>query len=148
MPGAAVTRKEFTDALRNVDMKIGTNSKAIQVVDERGRSLAAAQGRMAADLRKEMVDRKKAIMGVRKDLQSTRETGILLSLLPSLGVGGNNIGILAPLLLLGNDVSGEPPSSGTSGGILGGLGGGGGGLGGIVPLLLISELLKDRTAGR
>jgi hypothetical protein len=133
MQGRPVTRKELADALRIVDTKIGTNSKAIQMVDGRGRALAAAQGRMAADLRKETATRTRAIVGVRKDLQSTREIAGIAPLLGNL-VGNPEIGAILPLLLLSQDVSAEPPSAGTSGGIFGG---GGGGLGGILPLVLL-----------
>lgn len=84
--------------------------------------------------------RTKAIVGVRKDLQATREIAGIAPLLSTL-VPGPIAGIL-PLLLLSQDVSAEPPSGGTSGGIFGG---GGGGLGGILPIVLLAGALGPQA---
>lgn len=129
----SVTQAQLQAALARVSQQINTNSKAIKLVDGRARTVSAEQARVTAGLRKEMADRKKAILDVRKDLQSTREVTAILPLLSTLG-GGSGIAAFAPLLLLGNDVSSDTPS--TSSGPLGGLGGGG--LTGIIALLAIT----------
>jgi hypothetical protein len=129
----AVTQAQLKAVLARVSQQINTNSKAIKVVDGRVRSVSSEQARVTAGLRKELADRKKAILDVRKDLQSTREITAILPLLTTLG-GGSGIAAFAPLLLLGNDVSSDTPNAG--GGLLGGLGGGG--LTGIIALLAIT----------
>ena len=130
---SVVTQAQLQLALAKVSQQINTNSKAIKIVDGRVRSVSAEQSRVSAGLRKELADRKKAILDVRKDLQSTREITALIPLLTTLG-GGSGIATFAPLLLLGNDVSSDTP--GTSGGLLGGIGGGG--ITGIIALLAIT----------
>src|SRR5262249_41210994 len=113
---------------------------AIKMVDGRVRNVSAEQNRMGTALRKEMADRRKEVVGVRKDLQSTREITALLPLLTTLG-GGSQIAAFAPLLLLGNDVSAIPAdgtSSSSSSGLLGG------GTTGIIALLAIAGALTPK----
>jgi hypothetical protein len=143
---ATVTQAQLQTALARVSQQINVNSTAIKTVDGRTRAVAAEQTRLGSGLKKEFADRKRDILAVRKDLQATREASVLLPLLGSLGGAGSAIGALAPLLLLGNDVSADPNAPGAaaanSGGLLGGLGGGGTGL---IALLALSGALAPRT---
>jgi hypothetical protein len=134
-----VTQAQLQAALARVSQQINLNSTAIKTVDGRTRGLAVEQAKFAAGLKKEFGDRKKDILAVRKDLQATREAGVLLPILGLLAPG-SPIAAFAPLLLLGNDVSADPLAPGAvpaSGGLLGGLGGGGGSTG-LIALLALS----------
>ena len=134
-----VTQAQLQAALARVSQQINVNSTAIKTVDGRTRGLAVEQAKFGAGLKKEFADRKKDILAVRKDLQATREAGVLLPILGLLAPG-SPIAAFAPLLLLGNDVSADPLAPGAvpaSGGLLGGLGGGGGSTG-LIALLALS----------
>ena len=147
-PGGPVTQQQLKTALGMVARQIKATGDAVKVVDARVRRVADEQGRLSVALRKENADRKKEILCVRKDLQSTRETSAILPLLTSFA-GDSPIAALAPLFLLGGDVTTEG-SCGT-----GGLGASGSGLGGLMnggltmPLLLLafSGALGGSTTG-
>ena len=143
MAGSAVTQAQLKEVVDRFNTALTTNGKAITQVDGRTRALDGG-------LRREMADRKKEISAVRRDLQSTREVGAIIPLL-NLLAPGNTLVALAPMLLLGNDVSAsatgsDSASSTASSGLLGslGLGGGAGGSGimGIAMLAVLSGALK------
>lgn len=135
--GGAVSQQQLKTALGLVARQIKATGDAVKVVDVRVRRVGDEQARLTAALRKENADRKKEILCVRKDLQSTRETSAILPLLTSFA-GDSPIAALAPLFLLGGDVTTE----GSCG--AGGTGGMGSGLGGLMsggltmPLLLLA----------
>lgn len=139
-----VTQAQLQSALARVSQQINTNAKAIKLIDGRVRSVAAEQTRVSAGLRRETADRKGAILCVRKDLQGTRETGAIAPILSSVA-GGGILGTLAPILLLGGDVTSEGSCGGsTTGGATNPLGSlGGGGL--ALPLLLLAASGALRT---
>ena len=141
--GSAGTQAQLKEVVDRFNTALTTNGKAITQVDGRTRALDGG-------LRREMADRKKEITAVRRDLQSTREVGAIMPLL-NLLAPGNTLVALAPMLLLGNDVSasttGSDSASATANsGLLGslGLGGGAGGSGimGIAMLAVLSGALK------
>jgi hypothetical protein len=134
---STVTQAQLQAALARVSAQINVNSTAIKTVDGRTRAIAAEQARFTSGMKKEYSDRKKDILAVRKDLQATREAGVLVPILGQLAPN-SPIAAFAPLLLLGNDVSADPLAPGAvpaSGGLLGGLGGGSTGL---IALLALS----------
>ena len=133
-----VSQSQFRVALARVSQEQNKDRQAIKVVDGRVRGVAAEQGRLSAAMRKEADVRAKAILNVRRDLQSTREVAAMAPLLGNLGVGGQ-LGAVLPLLLLSQDVSQEQTASSSSGGLFGT---GGGGLGGILPLVLVLGALN------
>ncbi|MGZ3183107.1 MAG: hypothetical protein ACXU8N_11765 [Telluria sp.] len=110
--GNAVTQAQLQQALARVSQQINAGTSAIKAVDTRVRNTAAEVERTGIALRKEVAERKKELLSVRKDLQSTREMSALLPLLTTLG--GGSMATFAPLLLLGNDVSGSSDSSSSS----------------------------------
>lgn len=133
-----VTQAQLQAALARVSQQISTNSSAIKAIDTRVRSATAEAERAGIAARKEGADRKKEILAVRKDLQSTREMAAMLPLLTSLG-GGGAMATFAPLLLLGNDVSGSDNANSNS--ALGGLGG----TTGLIMLMALSGGLGSKT---
>jgi len=142
-PAAAaqvVTQPQLRAALQRVSQQINTNAKAIKVVDGRIRNVASEQGRLHTAVRKEIADRKLSMTAVRKDLQATREAAVFIPVLQQLS-GNSAIGAVAPLLLLGNDVTQEPTAAGassSSGGFLGLGGGGGSSLTGLIALVALT----------
>jgi hypothetical protein len=132
--GNFVTQPQLQAALARVTQQLNANGAAIKAVDTRVRGVATETERTGIALRKESAERKKEILGVRKDLQSTREIAALLPLLTTLG--GGPIATFAPLLLLGNDVSGTD-TAGSNSGALGGLGGLGGTTG-LIALMAVA----------
>ncbi len=144
--GSAVTQTQLKEVIDRFNVALATNGKAITQVDGRTRSLVGEQQRLDSGLRREVADRKKEITAVRRDLQSTREVSAILPLLNTLAPGNTLINF-APLLLLGNDVSGSDASGANngSGGLLGGLGGLGGMGGnsmGLIALVALSGAFK------
>lgn len=121
--GQYITREQLKSVTDKVAAAFKVTNAAVGKLDARTQRLAREQSRLEAGLRKELSERKKEICAVRKDLQSTREVSAILPVLTNLG-GKSNTGLatLAPLLLLGNDVSCEGAQNSNSG-ILGGLGG-------------------------
>ncbi len=138
LAGSPVTQAQLKEVTERINAALKTNGQAITQVDGRTRALAGEQQRLGDGLRKELVTRKKEISAVRRDLQSTREMSAILPILTSLAPG-NPLMTMAPLLLLGNDVSGENASAG-SGGMLGGLGGNNSM--GLIALVALSGALK------
>lgn len=126
-PAQAMNQYVTRDQLKSVTDKVAaafkTTNGAVAKLDARTQRLAREQTRLEAGLRKELTERKKEICAVRKDLQATREVSAILPVLTNLG-GKSNTGLatLAPLLLLGNDVSCDGAQNNNSG-LLGGLGG-------------------------
>lgn len=141
--GSPVTQTQLREVIARFNTALTTNGKAITQVDGRTRALATEQQRLDGGLRRELADRKKEISAVRRDLQSTREVSAILPLLSTLAPG-NALVSFAPLLLLGNDVSGSDAAgaSSNSGGLLGGLGGMGGGSMGLIALVALSGAFK------
>jgi len=139
-PEPPVSQAQFRAALARVSQEQNKDRQAIKVVDGRVRGVSAEQGRLSAAMRREADARTKAILNVRKDLQSTREVAAVAPLLGNLGVGGQ-LGAVLPLLLLSQDVSQEPTSNTSGGGLFGS---GGGGLGGILPLVLLVGALTPQ----
>lgn len=141
-----VTQSQLKAVTDRIGAAIKVNSQAITQVDSRVRTLGQAQTRLESGLRKEISDRKDAISAVRRDLQQTREVSAILPLITSFAGPGNVLASLAPLLLLGNDVSADPGpgnSPGTSNsGLLGGFGGGNSMLGLVAVLALTGGLGK------
>ena len=133
----AVTQAQLQAALAKVSQQINAGAAAVKAVDARVRSTAAETERTGIALRKEIADRKKEVLAVRKDLQSTREMAAIMPLLGTLG--GGSMAAFAPILMLGQDVSGSTEGgTASSGGLFsgpmglitimalsGGLGGGG-----------------------
>lgn len=115
----AVTQAQLQAALAKVTQQINAGTAAVKAVDARVRSTAAETERTGIALRKEIAERKKDVLAVRKDLQSTREMAAMMPMLTSLG-GGSGIAAIAPLLLLGQDVSGADGAQGSSGGMFSG----------------------------
>lgn len=114
-----VSQAQLQAALAKVSQQISVNSAAVKAVDQRVRGVAAETERTGIALRKEIGERKKEILAVRKDLQATREMAAILPLLTSIG-GGGPMATFAPLLLLGNDVSGTEPAGSNGGGMFSG----------------------------
>jgi|tagenome__1003787_1003787.scaffolds.fasta_scaffold20059700_1 hypothetical protein len=147
--GSAVTQQQLKEVIERFNAALTTNGKAITQVDGRTRTLAADQQRIDAGLRREIDRRRNEINAVRRDLQSTREVSAVLPLL-SLLAPGNSLVALAPMLLLGNDVSASPDATTTpaaqnnSNGLLGSMGGNGMGL--IALLALSGGLGKSASA--
>lgn len=140
--GSAVTQTQLKEVIDRFNSALAVNGKAITQVDGRTRTLATDQQRLDGGLRREMADRKKEITAVRRDLQSTREVSAILPLLSTLAPG-NPLVNLAPLLLLGNDVSGSDASTSNCGGLFGGMGGGmGGNSMGLIALVALSGIGK------
>lgn len=142
MANAPVTQSQLKAVTDRISAAMKASNVAINRLGDQSQRLAVGQGRLDAGLRKELAERKKEISAVRRDLQSTREISAVLPLLTSFAGPGSVLGTIAPLLLLGNDVSGDSTGAAAagSGGLLGGLGGSGGGNGmlGIFALLAIS----------
>jgi hypothetical protein len=65
---------------RSLDSKIETLSKAVTALETRTSALGAEQDRLAAALRKEVDERKKASTSVQADLQSTKTLAAILPL--------------------------------------------------------------------
>ncbi|MBK6005004.1 hypothetical protein JJB11_02765 [Ramlibacter ginsenosidimutans] len=147
--GSPVTQQQLKEVIERFNAALATNGKAITQVDSRTRTLASDQQRIDAGLRREIDRRRSEITAVRRDLQSTREVSATLPLL-SLLAPGNSLVALAPMLLLGNDVSASPETtttpavqgSSSSSGLFGGLGGNGMGL---IALLALSGALGKAT---
>jgi len=147
--GPPVTQAQLRAALARVSQQINTNAKAIKVVDGRVRGVANEQTRLTVAVRKETVDRKASTLAVRKDLQATREASIFLPLIASLG-GGSSMAAIAPLLVLGNDVSADPTSSPTAAATTSGSGGflglaGNNSMVGLVALLALTGGLGKKS---
>ena len=134
-----VTQTQFRAALARVSQEQNKDRQAIKTVDGRVRSVVAEQGRVSTAVRREADLRNKAVLAVRRDLQSTREIAAIGPLLGNL-VGGPLAGVL-PMLLLSGDVAQDPGTTGASTSSGGLLGGGGGGLGGILPIVLLAGAL-------
>jgi len=126
--GSAVTQQQLKEVIDRFNTALTTNGKAITQVDGRTRTLATDQQRIDTGLRREIDRRRHEIAAVRRDLQSTREVSAILPLLSMLAPG-NSLVALAPMLLLGNDVSATPEGTtpaatqAGNGGLLGGMGG-------------------------
>jgi hypothetical protein len=144
--GSAVTQTQLKEVVDRFNAALATNGKAISQVDGRTRTLATDQQRLDSGLRREVIDRRKEITAVRRDLQSTREVSAMLPLLNMLAPG-NMLVSLAPMLMLGNDVSGSTDAgAASSGGLLGGLGSGlGGNSMGLITLVALSGALNRPT---
>lgn len=142
---SAVTQNQLKEVTARINAAIATNGKALQQLDGRSRALGAEQNRLNDGLRKTVISQKRDIAAVRKDLQSTREMSAILPLLTSLGT--SPLLSLAPLLLLGNDVSATPDGSApaaSSNGVFGGMGGGNGM--GLLALVALSGALTPKPA--
>ena len=114
-----VTQAQLQAALAKVSQQINAGTAAVKAVDARVRGVAAETERTGIALRKEIAERKKEVLAVRKDLQSTREMAAIMPMLTSLG-GGSGMATIAPLLLLGQDVSGAEGAASGSGGAFSG----------------------------
>ncbi|OWQ90891.1 hypothetical protein CDN99_12075 [Roseateles aquatilis] len=140
-----VTQTQLKEVTARINAALATNGKALQQLDGRNRALGAEQSRLHDGLRKTAIAQKRDIAAVRKDLQSTREMSAIMPLLTGLAPG-NPLMSIAPLLLLGNDVSatpdgGAPASSG--GNFLGGMGGNNGM--GLLALVALSGALTPKV---
>jgi len=111
---APVTQAQLQAALAKVSQQINASTAAVKAVDARVRSTAAETERTGIALRKEIADRKKEVLAVRKDLQSTREMAAIMPLLGTLG--GGQMAAFAPMLMLGQDVSGTTEGGTTNSG--------------------------------
>lgn len=133
-----VSRTEYNAAMESVRAQLTAASNGLRALDGRVNTLAQGQERMGRDL----AARRRETEALRRDLRQTREMAALLPLISNtsrtvrignqdvLAPSGNNLGAIAPLLLLGVGDSSGP----------GGMGGsdGGGGMGGMMlPLVLI-----------
>ena len=145
---SAVTQAQLKEVIERFNGALTTNGKAIAQVDGRTRTLATDQRRIVAGLRHEIDKRRKEVSDIRRDLQSTREVSAMVPLLSMLAPG-NSLVAMAPMLLLGNDVSAtpdEPTSASTSNsnnGLFGGLGGSNGMS--MIALLALSGALGGKT---
>lgn len=148
--GSSVTQAQLKEVIDRFNAALTTNGRAIAQVDGRTRTLATDQRRIDTGLRHEIDKRRNEIASVRRDLQSTREVGAMLPLLSMLAPG-NSLVALAPMLLLGNDVSATPEDAtpattatqgSSSNGLFGGLGGNGMGM---IALLALSGALGGKT---
>lgn len=133
-----VTQAQLQAALARVSAQINSGAAAVKAVDVRVRGVAGETERNSSALRREIADRKKEILGVRKDLQSTREMSAMIPLLSSLG-GGGPMAAVMPMLLMGGDVS-NSDGNGSGGGTSGGGLFGGGSTGMIAMLALMGGL--------
>jgi hypothetical protein len=138
-PGYA-TKAELRETAKELDGRIGVNSRAIQATSAKVRSLDAETGRLGAALKKEVTDRKAETDALKKALAESKQIAMMLPLLSSqttetiIGTDGthNNVVIdkggtfskILPMLLM-------------SGG-LGGSSGGGGDMGSMMPLMLLA----------
>ena len=107
MANAPVTQSQLKAVTDRISAAMKASNVAINRLGDQSQRLAVGQGRLDAGLRKGLAERKKEISAVRRDLQSTREISAVLPLLTSFAVPGSVLGTIAPLLLLGNDVSGD-----------------------------------------
>lgn len=115
--GSPVTQAQLQAALARVSQQMNTNSTAIKTLDGRVRTATSEQAKIGAMVRRETV-------GLRKDLQSTREMIALVGLLFPPGSSGSKFAPLAFMLppdFLSGALGGQSQSaSGQSGGMLGG----------------------------
>lgn len=119
------TKAELQATANRLDGRIATNSKAIQTIEGRLRTLDAETGRIGAALKKETLLRKTETEALKKTVEQQRTTSLLIHLLaqPSKKtVGGvenvlvdnsSGIGAMLPILLMSGMGSG-------SGGMFGG----------------------------
>lgn len=145
-PGYA-TKEELQATANRLDGRIGTNSKAIQALDGRTRSLEIETARLSAAVKKELSERKTSSEALKKDVDQMRNNGILLALLTQPTTqrvsGVDNVvvdnsgpmGHMLPLLLMAG--------SGSSGGGLFG-GSGDSGMGNLIPLLIIMQAMNQQ----
>jgi hypothetical protein len=109
------SQTQVQTAARNLDSKIETLSKAVQVLETRTNSLSSAQDRQAALVRKEVADRRRSTEATRSDLQQTKMLAVLLPFLTQettdatddqgrqvkvVTQSQNQLALLLPLLLL------------------------------------------------
>jgi len=145
-PGYA-TKDELQATANRLDARIGTNSKAIQALDTRTRSLETETARLSSAVKKELNERKTSTEALKKDLDQMRNNSILLALLsqptttdigPVHNVVVDNsgpMGHMLPLLLMAG--------GGSSGGGLFG-GSNDGGMGNLIPLLIIMQAMNQQ----
>jgi len=106
-----VTQAQLQAALAKVSQQINAGAAAVKAVDVRVRGAVVETERTGIALRKEIAERKKEVLAVRRDLQSTREMAAIMPMLSSMN---SSMGPMMGLLLMGQDVSGAEGTTSSS----------------------------------
>ncbi|MBX9797456.1 hypothetical protein [Sphingomonas sp.] len=131
------TKAELQATAQRLDARIATNARAIRTLDGRTRTLETEAGRLRAELRREVTERRNVTDALRRGLDESRQIAMLIPLLSSTttqtvgGVdnvvvdSGDQLSKVLPILLLSGGFGGSSGTTGTSGGSGGGILGGG-----------------------
>jgi hypothetical protein len=130
------TKAELQATAQRLDSRIATNSKAIATVDGRTRTLATDIGKLGAEFRKEVAERKAVTEALKKGLDESRQLALLLPLLSTSTTtdiatasgtvknvmvdDGDQMSKILPILLLSGGLGSSSPGTSGSGGMFGG----------------------------